>query len=138
MSLNEEIRAANDVYFDLEGFAEQIEFWPGGDPAQAQTIPAIVDWAQEEGNNTVRGDGRSSLNENRGRSVRSSCILELKSEVKVSDSGKDVFLVPDYQNPGQRVKVRAKRRIGQDIGTQSWLTVRRVEHVSQTGGGRIG
>ena len=138
MSLNDSIRDLNRVFLSTKLFGELIEFMPGGDPSQGQQVSAVVDWAQEEGNNTIRGDGRSSLNEARGRSIRSTCIIEVNSELSVSDSGKDLFLVPDYQDAGQRVKVRAKRRIGQDAGTQTWICTRRVEHESQTGGGRIG
>ena len=77
MTLHERIDSLNELFFDTERFAEDVVYVPNGNEAKRFTIPAVVDWDNEEGNNQIRGSGRTGMNEDRGRSVRASVIVEL-------------------------------------------------------------
>lgn len=135
LNLHDEIARLNDVVFDTEGFAETVEYWPLGVEANSFDVDAIVDWSDEEGSNQVRGDGRGSLNANKGREVRSTAVVDLPIErvdatgdcvrLNVSQSGKDRIVVTEGDST---VKLRVKRIIGHDEAVQTVLCTRTTEY----------
>ncbi len=134
MNLHDAIAEMNDIIFDTEGFAETVEYWPLGVEANKFEIAAVVDWGDEEGSNQVPGDGRGSLNANKGREVRSSAVIELPREriddqgecvsVNASQSGKDRVVIVER---GVEVRLNVKRVIGHDAATQSVLCTNKTE-----------
>ncbi|QEF98153.1 hypothetical protein Mal15_22010 [Stieleria maiorica] len=135
MSLHDAISELNDIIFDTDGFAETIEYWPLGVEANKFEVDAVVDWSDEEGSNQVRGDGRSSLNADKGREVRRTAIIELPIErvddsgatvrLSVSESGKDRIVVTEGDS---QFKLRVKRIIGHDEAVQTVLATRSTEY----------
>lgn len=134
LNLHDEIARLNDIVFDTEGFAETVVYWPLGVEANSFEVDAIVDWADQEGSNQVRGDGRSSLNRDKGRTVRDSVVIDFPISrvdasgatvpMSVSESGKDRVVV---QQQGRSVKLNVKRIIGQDEAVQTVLCTRTNE-----------
>ncbi|QDV84992.1 hypothetical protein TBK1r_39440 [Stieleria magnilauensis] len=139
------IAEANDVFFDTDGFAETVVYWPLGVAANAFEVDAIVDWSDEEGSNQVRGDGRGSLNAEKGRIVRSSAVIEFPTHridetgncvpMVISSSGKDRVLVSEHD---RTIKLNVKRIIGHDAAVQSVLCTRQTEHQASHAVGRRG
>ncbi|QDV40890.1 hypothetical protein Enr13x_07260 [Stieleria neptunia] len=133
------------MFFDTDGFAETVEYWPGGIQADAFEVDAIVDWSDEEGSNQVRGDGRGSLNADKGRVVRSSAVIDFPVHriddagncvpLVISSSGKDRVIVTEND---QAIKLNVKRIIGHDAAVQSVLCTRQKEHQASHSVGRRG
>ena len=65
MSLHEQFESLNGVFFDTEGFAEEVTYIPQGDPSNAFTINAVVDWDIEVMYEEMRE--HLGLERNRGR-----------------------------------------------------------------------
>jgi len=156
MTLHDEIEAMNDVFFDtVGGFAETVTYLPQGDSDCQFTIDAVVDWDNEEGNNQVRGDGRSDLNKSQGRSVRQTIIVELPTtrvivtdsetdpptteiiKLVVDENGKDRIVVAKHGSD-ETVTLSVKRVIGRDASAQSVLCVRTVRYEAQSINSRMG
>lgn len=144
MTLHDVIEAFNTTLFNTDEFAESVSYWPLGVEANAFTINAVVDWNTEEGNNQVQGDGRSNLNADKGRHIRSSAIVELprtridstgaEVPLRVNESGKDRIAITEHS---QTVMLNVKRVVGHDEGSQSVLCVFPREVRANTKG-RIG
>ena len=142
MSLHDEIATANGHFFSADAFAETVTYVPQGVDGDAFTIAAVVDWDNEEGNNQVRGDGRSDLNRDGGRSVRQSVIVELPTSrddpnnpgtlipMTVDENGKDRIKVTQHGS-GNVVVLSVKRIVGRDEAAQSVLCTRTVRHQAQ-------
>lgn len=146
MSLHDAIDRLNSVFFDADGFAESVTYIPQGFEAESFSINAIVDWGDEEGNNQVRGEGRSTLNQDRGRSVRSSAIVELPTtrvvdgvtvRMLVNENGRDRILVT---KPGDATPTRlsVKRVIARDGSAMSVLCNHETEYAAQNRTTRFG
>ena len=145
MNLHERIAEANAVFFDTDGFAETVEYWPLGSQADGFEVPAVVDWSDEEGSNQVRGDGRGSLNAEKGRVVRSSAVIDFPVRrmddegncvpLVISSTGKDRVIVTES---GQAIKLNVKRIVGHDADVQSVLCTRHTEHQAPHSVGRRG
>ena len=132
MSLNEAIKQMNAMFTSsVYGFAKKVYHVPGGVAASRVELNAVVYWDSEEGQNNVRADGRA-VNQDRGRAVRSSIVLEMASSINVSDDGRDYFEVIDPVS-GEWLRFSVKRILGRDAGMQSVLCVRMVEHQAQAG-----
>lgn len=108
-------------------FADTVDHLKPGQAAT--TLNADVSWADEAGENSVRGDGRSTLNQDRGKKVRSTCILEISSAVQVGVKDRFRVQTPD----GQFVIVSFKRRDGIDEATQTLVCVANQEIEAQKG-----
>lgn len=142
MTLHDEFIALNDVFFDTEiGFAEEVTYVPRGIEANQFITNAVVDWSNEEGNNQVRGDGRASLNQGRGRSVRRSVVIELPTTrtledgsivpFDVNEDGRDRVKVTE---PGRSttITLSVKRIISRDEAMQSVLCTVTAEFAAQS------
>ncbi|MCC9603504.1 hypothetical protein LOC67_23390 [Stieleria sp. JC731] len=123
--------ALASVMTNTEMFAETITLYSQGDMDSPQSINADVSWADEEGSNSVRGDGRSSLNQDRGKSVRQTCTIEMPSSVSINENGRDIIKVTDPS--GSEVYVNLHRRAGADPVSQTLVCVRTNEFFSQRG-----
>ena len=148
MNLHDAIAGLNDVFFDtVDGFAEQVTYQPGGSEADQFTIPAVVDWGDEEGSNQNRGDGRSDLNQDRGRSTRTTPTVELpisrqvdhatRVPVVVREDGKDRIIVARH-GTSTNVRLSVKRIVGRDEAAQSVLCHFESQHETQTRKTRFG
>ena len=141
MSLHDAIDDLNDAFFDADsGFAEEIVYSPLGIAANEFQINAVVDWGDEEGSNQVRGEGRSNLNADRGRSTRSTPVVELPTRRKVrgvmvpvvvSETGKDRIIVTKHGSD-EKVVLTVKRIIARDEAAQSVLCHITNQHQTQT------
>jgi hypothetical protein len=131
VSLNQAIKDLNAIFVNAEsGFAETVYHIPGGVSDDRVELLGVVDWDAEEGQNNVRGDGRV-INQDRGRSTRQSCMIELPSSVLVRETGRDQFEVMDPVTE-TLVLMGVKRIIGRDAGMQTVLCIRTTEHSAQT------
>lgn len=146
MSLHDAIDDLNDIFFDADGFAESITYVPGGVMANKFLINAVVDWADEEGSNQIRGEGRTNLNRDKGRSVRTSPVVELpmfrmvhgiRTPVTVDESGKDRIIATKH-GTRETVTLVVKRIIGRDEAAQSVLCHFVTQHETQTRKTRFG
>lgn len=147
MNLHDAIVDANAVFFDAEsGFAEEVTFRPGGKVSKEFPINAIVDWGDEEGANQIRGEGRSSLNRDKGRSTRTTPIVEMPTKVThrgvvipviVGDDGKDRIVVKKH-GTDETVTLAVKRIIARDEAAQSVLCHFETQHQTQTRKSRFG
>ena len=130
MSLNQRIDSLNELFFDSERFAEDVVYVPNGNEANRFTIPAVVDWDNEEGNNQIRGSGRTGMNADRGRSVRATVIVELPATrvdangdtvpMHVNERGRDRIVVQRH-GTAKMVRLSVKRVVGRDTGALSVL-----------------
>ncbi len=140
MSLHDAIDEMNAIFFDAEGFGEVVTYLPQGSEADEFEITAVVDWGNEEGNNQVRGEGRASMNQDRGRSTRGSIIVELPTtrvdedgdvvNVVVSENGKDRIRVTKHGS-GVIRNLAVKRIVGRDEAAQSVLCHTETEYTAQ-------
>lgn len=140
MSLHDAIQAANKVFFDpVAGFAEQVTYIPQGVLDDEFDIDGVVDWDNEEGNNQMRGEGRSSLNQDHGRTTRGSIQVELPTTRKttagatvamvVNENGKDRIVVTRHGS-GETVTLVVKRILARDEAAQLVLCHTETEHMA--------
>lgn len=116
---------------DLGFFAEYFTFYAQGDMDSPQRVSGDVSWADEGGDNSVRGDGRSQLNGARGKRTRSTCVIEAPVDLPISENGRDLFKVNDPA--GNDVIVSLHRRDGIDDVSQTLVCVLAKEHFAQPG-----
>jgi len=132
MSLNAAIAEMNAIFTNpVTGFGEEVFHIPGGRQADKAAIDAIVDWDAEEGNGDNRGDQRR-VNQDQGRAVRRTVIVECEVSVPVNEDGHDQFEVVDPKT-GLPTLIAVKRIIGRDAGMQSVLCVWTQEYQAQKG-----
>jgi len=132
MSLNAAIAAQNAIFTSrTAGFGEAVFHIPGGQRQFQEPINAIVDWDAEEGAGDNRGDQRR-VNQDQGRAVRRSIVVECAVTVPVKEDGRDQFEVTDPAT-NQPVLISVKRIIGRDAGMQSVLCVLTTEYQAQQG-----
>lgn len=133
VSVHQAIKEMNAIFTSpTVGFGEAVYHIPGGVVAnRTEVAAACVDWDAEEGRNEVRGDGRT-VNQDRGRSVRQTVVIEVPVSVQVSEDGRDQFEVMDPVSESL-VLVSVKRILGRDAGLQSVLATRITEHMAQAG-----
>ncbi|MEM6980600.1 MAG: hypothetical protein AAF539_13135 [Planctomycetota bacterium] len=138
-TLHETIDGLNDVFFDPELFAESIIFQPLGDSDDQFTINALIDWGDEEGNNQLRGEGRATLNQHKGRTTRTNVIVDLPTRrvvdlqqvpINVSESGRDRIVVTD-PNTDTQVRLAVRRVLGRDRAQMTLLCGRETQHETQ-------
>lgn len=121
-----------DAIFDTEcGFGETLEYLPGGDESLAFALVGVVCWADEEGSNQNPGEGRSQLNRDRGRKIRSVATIELPTfrpddcePLRVRPDGSDRIKVTEGDDT---LLLVVKRVIGHDAGSQTVLCHKTTE-----------
>jgi hypothetical protein len=132
MSLNAAIAGLNTIFTSpTAGVGESIYHIPGGRQAYKEPINAVVDWDAEEGAGDNRGDQRR-VNQDQGRAVRRTIVVECAVTVAINESGNDQFEVTDPKT-GDPVLIAVKRIIGRDAGMQSVLCVATQEYQAQKG-----
>ena len=148
MTLQDTIDDANSVFFDKQnGFAQEVTYIPDGNTANQFTIDAVVDWDNEEGNNQIRGSGRTGMNVERGRSVRATVVVELPTTrinddeevvaIDVNERGRDRILAKRHGTP-DTVRLSVKRVIGRDLAALSVLCHIESEFAAQPKERRMG
>ena len=148
MSLHDAIGEMNSIFFDADGgFAESVTYLPQGSTEDQFTLDAVVDWGDEEGNNQVRGEGRATLNQDRGRTTRGSVVVELPTtrtnddgdvvNVVVNENGRDRIHVTKHGS-GVVTKLSVKRIVARDEAAQAVLCHTETEHAAQPRKTRFG
>lgn len=112
-------------------FGEVVKYYPQGDMDSPQSLQCDVSWADEGGDNSVRGDGRSSLNQGRGKRTRSTVTIEAPASIAFNENGRDLFEVTDPT--GNQAFLTVHRRDGIDEMTQTLVCVISKEHFAQPG-----
>lgn len=116
----------------LAQLGEDVWLVPDGDLLQRRPLTAVVDWSAEAGSNQVRGDGTSELNQDRGRSIRRSVIIDIPVTTAVQEDGKDKFQITNPTTDELEL-YSVKRVVGRDAALQSVLLVKQIEHQAQPG-----
>lgn len=148
MSMHDVIAELDEVFFDTElGFGDTaVIYIPQGDEQQKFETPARVNWDNEEGDNQIRGDGRTGLNHDRGRSIRHTVLIDLpnsktiagvKTPLVVNTNGKD-RIVTKKHGSDKEVTLSVKRIVGRDVAEQTVLCSYGIEHAPQTHKNRMG
>lgn len=147
MTFEDVLAEVNDAFFTSD-FADEVVYLPQGQDKHKFTTSAIVDWSDEEGNNQVRGDGRS-INQDRGRSSRHSVKIDLpllrtdpndatkQIPLICNFNGKDRIIIKEY-GANKTITVSVKRAVGRDSGMQTILCTFAREQAAQMRRTRFG
>ena len=115
------ISDASAVFLDTDEFAESISWYPKGVLGDLETITAIVTRDHEEGTREAHGDGVVNDEQEAGRTIRTSLVIEVLATVAITDPPEDMR--PDlFAIDGKTWAL--KRVLGRDDGLQTLLVVR--------------
>ena len=141
-NLDDVMEELSDVFFDVDGFADSVTYIPQGVTANQFKVNANVDFANEEGSNQVRGEGRGDLNQARGRSTQLSISIDFptkrrlangkRTPMEINENGKDRVVV-ELPGTDKKVKLAVRRIVGRDEIGITVLCSKRTEHVAQRG-----
>lgn len=142
MSLSEVFDDLGDVFFSTDLFGSTVTYIPQGLSENQFEVDANVDFANEEGSNQNRGEGRGSLNRDRGRTTQMSPTITFPTNRKladgsrtpmvISENGKDRVLVK-FPGTTRKVKIAVRRVVKRDEVGITVLCAKSTEHVAQRG-----
>ena len=113
MNLHQKIAAASSVFFDTEGFAEELTYVPQGDSNHQFTIVAVVDWDNEEGTMHTFCEVAYTCEEGYTERIQDSCLsYTCPGQLYVEDVH---ILFVEYYNPhGDLIARIMRENIGEE------------------------
>ena len=116
MTLHDEIAAANNLFLDAAGFADELEHLPGGVATNpASTFLGVVDWV-------THGLGKTQTwkRKGHGKTKEFDALIEFATGIEIR-GGHDRVSVPDPDNNAERIVLTFVEMAERDEAMQLWV-----------------